>query len=37
MFTTAGYQGGDRHDRADALVWAFTELITPPGHKFGFA
>ena len=29
MFTTAGYQGGGSPDRADALVWAITELMLP--------
>lgn len=37
MFTTAGYQGGGSPDRADALVWAFTELMLNTGHTFGFA
>ncbi|MDK4804932.1 MAG: phage terminase large subunit [Novosphingobium aromaticivorans] len=38
MFTTAGYQGGGSPDRADALVWAFTELmLAKQGHKFAFA
>jgi predicted phage terminase large subunit-like protein len=27
MFATNGYQGGDSPDRADALVWAITELM----------
>jgi hypothetical protein len=27
MFTTAGYQGSGSPDRADALVWALTELM----------
>ena len=27
MFATNGYQGGDSPDRADALVWAITELL----------
>lgn len=27
QFTTAGYQGDGSPDRADALVWAFTELF----------
>lgn len=27
MFTTNGYQGGGSPDRADALVWALTELM----------
>lgn len=27
MFTNAGYQGGKSPDRADALVWGFTELF----------
>lgn len=27
QFTTEGYQGEDSPDRADALVWAFTELF----------
>jgi phage terminase large subunit-like protein len=26
MFTTAGFQGGSSPDRADAMVWAITEL-----------
>lgn len=34
MFTTAGYQGGDSPDRADALVWALTELMTGAPKPF---
>lgn len=39
MFTTAGYQGGDSPDRADALVWAMTELfqLDKVEHKFAWA
>lgn len=38
MFTTAGYQGVASPDRADALVWAVTELmIADQGHRPVFA
>ncbi len=31
MFNTSGYQGGDSPDRADALIWALTELMLGDG------
>jgi phage terminase large subunit-like protein len=36
MFTTAGYQGGGSPDRADALVWAVTELMLQTADHAGF-
>lgn len=33
-FTTEGYQGSDSPDRADALVWALTELMLKKKSKF---
>jgi phage terminase large subunit-like protein len=33
MFTTAGYQGAGSPDRADALVWALTELMLGSGAQ----
>jgi phage terminase large subunit-like protein len=34
-FTTDGYQGSGSPDRADALVWALTELMLGPNQKAG--
>jgi phage terminase large subunit-like protein len=30
-FTVQGYEGGASPDRADAAVWALTELMVAPG------
>lgn len=36
-FSTAGYQGSRSPDRADAAVWALTELMLGYGQQVGFA